>query len=220
MVTMFSKLRRLGTKSCKVQISIELKELNITNECEDITLVCIELRKGHKSITSSSKVWSHAGALSVKFDEQLVLMMTLYKNPSGTYIEKNGKLHLNGHSKEANSAVFLGSADVRLSLLACDTESQLLNFQFINKDGNKIGFLSAMVTSKLIGDGYINDDEASCSSSMSEASAASYSQSKDVRFGSIYHRDYAGRLTFKFYHRFKFCYGLIISAVQTSIRGC
>ena len=93
MVTMFSKLRRLGTKSCKVQISIELKELNITNECEDITLVCIELRKGHKSITSSSKVWNHAGALSVKFDEQLVLMMTLYKNPSGTYIEKNGKLH-------------------------------------------------------------------------------------------------------------------------------
>lgn len=199
MVTMFSKLRRIGTKPCKVQISIELKELNITNASEDITLVCIELRKGNKFSASSSKIWSHAGALCVKFDEQLVLLMTLYKNPSGTYIEKNGKLHLNGHSKTANSAVFLGSADVRLSLLASDADSQMLTFHFINKDGNKIGYLSAIVTSKLIGDGYVNDDDVSCSSSMSEASTTSY-QLKDVRFGSIYHRDHAGNLTFEFRH--------------------
>lgn len=185
---MFSKLKRIGTKSCKVQLNIDLKELDIFNEREDITLVCIELKRGSKSISSSSKLWSQRESLTIKFDDQIALLMTLYKDSIGKYIEKRGNLVLNGHSKVTNSSIVLGSVDLKLNLLASDFEAQKLNFVFTDSNGTSVASLTAIATSKFVGDGTADDDE---SSNMSGVSNQSYTQTKDVRYGSVY-RDNSG----------------------------
>jgi hypothetical protein len=186
---MFSKLKRIGTKSCKVQLNIDLKELDIFNERDDITLVCIELKRGSKSISSSSRLWSDRESLTIKFDDQLALLMTLYKDSNGKYIEKRGNLVLNGHSKVTNSTTVLGSVHLKLNLLASDFEAQKLNFLFIDSSGSEVASLTAIATSKFVGDGAADDDE---SSNMSGVSTQSYTQTKDVRYGSVY-RDITGK---------------------------
>lgn len=181
--------KRIGAKSCKVQLNIDLKELKFFNERDDITLVCIELKRGSKSISSSSKVCSERESLIVKFDDQLALFMTLYKDSNGKYIEKRGNLVLNGHSKITNSTIVLGSVDLKLNLLASDFVAQKLDSVFVDSTGATVASLSAIATSRFIGDGIADDDE---SSNMSEVSSKSYLQTTDVRYGSVY-RDNSGK---------------------------
>lgn len=185
---MFSKLKRIGAKSCKVQLTIDLKELDVFDERDDITLVCVELKRGSKSISSASRLCSERELSVIKFDDQLLLFMTLYKDSTGKYIEKGGILNLNGHSNVTNSTVLLGSVKLKLNQLASDFEAQKLHFTFVDSSGYQVGTLSATATSKFVGDGTVDDDD---SSNVSGASTQSYTEIKDVRYGSVY-RDTAG----------------------------
>ena len=189
---MFSKLKRLRSKSCKVQLVLELQELKIFDDRTDLTLICIELRRGSKSISSSSKICRDDGSRCVKFDEQLFLLMTLYKDASGIYMEKIGKLILNGHSNVTNSSVSVGSTELKLNVIASNFEHQKLDLILLDESGQVVASISAVSSSKFLGSGDLDDDVSSIMSGGSGLSSKSHSHLKDVRYGSVYNRDYAG----------------------------
>lgn len=192
---MFSKLKRLRSKSCKVQLILELQELKIFDDRTDLTLICIELRKGSKSISSSSKICRDDGSKSVKFDEQLLLLMTLYKDSSGLYMQKIGKLVLNGHSNITNSTVSIGSTELKLNVIASNFEHQDLDLILLDGTGQVVASISAVCSSKFLGNGDLDNDEGSSNvSGCSGLSSKSHSHFKDVRYGSVYNQDYAGNL--------------------------
>jgi hypothetical protein len=189
---MFSKLKRLRSKSCKVQLVLELQELKIFVERPDLTLICIELRRGSKSISSSSKICRDDGSRSVKFDEQLLLLMTLYKDTNGIYMEKVGKIILNGHSNITNSSVSVGSSELKLNVIASNFEHQKLDLILLDETGQIVASMSAVSSSKFLGSGDLDDDASSIMSGGSGISSKSPSRLRDVRYGSVYSKDHAG----------------------------
>jgi hypothetical protein len=154
---MFNKFRRrIGTVACKVQIIIDLKELTILDRIDET--LCVELERGKKSLSSSFKLCNYNGSASIfTFDEQLTLNLTLYRDSTGNFIEKKGKINIRSHRD------FIGFADLKFNSLASNFETQQIVIQFKDSKGNNIGFMRASSTSKFLN----NDDKDDASSMMS-----------------------------------------------------
>lgn len=161
---MFNKFKRLGTVACKVQITIDLNELTVLDRIDGITRLCIELERGKKSISSSSKIWSNDTSPSIiTFGEQLVLMVTLYRDSSGNFVEKKGKINLRGNRDGDSSSFLLGFVDLKLNRLASNFETQHIVLNFKESKGKNIGTLKVSSTSKFLN----NEDRDDASSMMS-----------------------------------------------------
>ena len=120
-LNMFSKIKRLGTTACQVQISLDLKELTILEKRKDISSIFVEFERKTKAISSLSLPWSDTNSPSViAFDESLLLLTTLYRDSSGRFLEKNGNLLLKGYSTATSSTVKLGFVVLKLNSLAAD----------------------------------------------------------------------------------------------------
>ena len=187
---MFSKLKRIGTQAYKVQLIVDLKEITIVDDRDDISLICVELRRGSKSVTSSSKLWSDDDKPLITFDEQLAINMTLYKDSRGMFIEKTGNIYLNGHSVITNSSLRLGSSDLKLHLMASDFSVRQYDLTLLNSNGIEMGKLIVHAKARFLGDGYGDDEGCSLASGLSGISAKSVIP-KDVKYSAVY-RDVTG----------------------------
>jgi hypothetical protein len=161
---MFRKLNRLGATACKVQITIELKELKINADRDDISLFFFDFERGSKSVSSSSRLCK---TLTAKFEESLTLVMTLYKDSSGKYAEKRGKLVLKGHSKVTLSVVKLGFINLSLHNLAADFSTQKMTLTLEDSKGIRMGSISMSTTAKYLGTATAGDDDGSSVASSS-----------------------------------------------------
>lgn len=167
---MFSKLNRIGAKRCKVQITIHLKALKILENRDDISFLFIEFEKGtNKSVCGARKAWPE-DSLNVLYNDPLTMVITLYQDKHGKYLEKKGKIVLKGHSKVLNADVKLGTSALSLHDLSSDYEKQNISFQFLNSKGKNVGSISTEILAKYLGEG--GDDDAS--SVMSGASLQSF----------------------------------------------
>ena len=166
---MFGRLKRLGTTPTKNEMTFELRELKWENDrgqSTDISLICVELRRGHHIITSSSKILPQDQTV-ITFDESLSLNLTLYKQSSGKFMEKVGRLLVIGHSTSKKAAVVLGSVDVPLHRLASDFQRQAMVFpirSIIGPSGLTFS-LSCVIHLKYLGDGHVAGDNSSKMSS-------------------------------------------------------
>jgi hypothetical protein len=168
---MFAKLNRLGTKKCKVQITIHLKDLKIFENRDDISFLSIEFEKGtNKSISSTKKAWPADSSLKVVYNDPLTMVITIFQDKNGKYLEKNGKLVLKGRSKAFDGNVKMGTQVLSLHILANDYEKQDITFQFSDSKGKNIGSIITEIQAKYLGEG--GDDDAS--SVMSGASMRSF----------------------------------------------
>ena len=130
---MFSKIKRLGSTPCQVQITIDIGELIILEKRNDISLLCIQFERNSISICSSSQLWSDCTSPSrIKFHESLVLSTTLYRDTSGRFLEKSGNLVLTGYSTITSSSVKLAFATLKLNLLAADYVPQRFTLQLVD----------------------------------------------------------------------------------------
>ena len=177
---MFAKLKKIGTKAYKVQLTVDLKELTITEDRDDIELICVELSRGAKSISSSTKLWPESSQHPIYFDEQLTIIMTIYKDFTGRCVQKKGTLYLNGHSNATSSVLRLGSADLKLHLMASDFSTQKLELELYDSDQNAIGILHANAKMKFLGDGYTDADD-EVSSNISGETGKSGKSGKSVK---------------------------------------
>ena len=176
---MFSKIKRLGTTACQVQISLDLKELTILEKRKDISSIFVEFERKTKAISSLSLPWSDTNSPSViAFDESLLLLTTLYRDSSGRFLEKNGNLLLKGYSTATSSTVKLGFVVLKLNSLAADYAPQRFTFQFLDGRGKPVGSIKTSVTAKYLRDLAAGDDE---SSMVSGASRSSIGQSMSER---------------------------------------
>ena len=184
---MLSKLKRLSSTSCRIQISIDLQELLIIKKIEDVNLICIEFERKTKSISSQSKIWSGEKYPNmVQFDESLTLLVTLYRDSSGLFLEKSGLLVLKGYSEKKSSSVQLGHASIKLSALAADYAPQKLNLQLQDDKGNRIGTLNLNAHAKYLRDVDAGDDESSVTSYKSELLSLSVPASDRLSHGAVY----------------------------------
>ena len=175
---MFSKLRRVGTTSCKVQISIELKWLTILESKDYRSGLYIDFERGSKTVSSTSRdipAEPVDSKLVVHFEETLTLVMTLYKESGGKYLEKKGKLVLKGLSKVTNTVVKLGSVNLSLHTLADDYEKKNMILQLGDSKGRTMGTINLASTSKYLGDAADGDDDSSVMSGASRGTFASAS---------------------------------------------
>ena len=175
---MFSKLRRVGTTSCKVQISIDLKWLTILESKDYRCGLHIDFERGSKTVSSTARDIPAEPAeskLVVHFDETLTLVMTLYKDSSGKYLDKKGKLVLKGLSKVTNTVVKLGSVNLSLHTLADDYEKKNMIFQLGDSKGTTMGTINVATTSKYLGDAADGDDDSSVVSGASRGTFSSAS---------------------------------------------
>ena len=160
---MFGKLKRLGTASCKVQITIELKWLTILDSKDYRPGLYIDFERGSKTVSSTSRelpVDPVDSKLVVYFDECLTLVMTLYKDTSGKFIEKKGKLVLKGVSTMSTTVVKLGSVNLSLHTLADHFEKKNMILQFGDSKGRTMGTINLATTAKYLGDTEANDEDA------------------------------------------------------------
>ena len=199
---MFSKLKRIGTTAFKVQITIELKRLTILESKDCRSGLLIELERGSKSVKSTPRdapVGSTDTKLVVQYDEPLTVVMTLYKDSSGKYIEKKGKLILKGYSKVTGKEVKLGSVKLSLHTLADDYEKKNMTLQFEDSKGRPMGLIDVSTVSKYLGDAGAGDDDSSVVSGASRStfSSASHMEVMQGLGGSVavnpYKRDRIGR---------------------------
>ena len=199
---MFSKLKRIGTTAFKVQITVELKRLTILESKDCRSGLLIELERGSKSVKSTPRdapIGSTDTKLVVQYDEPLTLVMTLYKDSSGKYIEKKGKLILKGFSKVAGKEVKLGSVKLSLHTLADDYEKKNMTLQFEDNKGRPMGVIDVSTVSKYLGDATAGDDDSSVVSGASRStfSSASHMEVMQGLGGGVavnpYKRDRIGR---------------------------
>ena len=190
---MLVRLKQLGCTPIQVQITIDLKDLTLTKEQQDISLVCVEFKRGSKTITTGSKLVPE-GDKVIRFDESLCLLMTLYRSASGQFLEKKGRLVVVGHSKSTRTAVILGSIDLNLDRLAGNFARQSLSLS--------LGFahLGVVVIPKYLGSGMVDADNSSLMSGEDGASSimrsrmnSSESHQHDMSFAAVY-RDPTERL--------------------------
>ena len=183
---MFSKIKRLGSTPCQVQITIDIGELIILEKRNDISLLCIQFERNSISICSSSQLWSDCTSPSrIKFHESLVLSTTLYRDTSGRFLEKSGNLVLTGYSTITSSSVKLAFATLKLNLLAADYVPQRFTLQLVDGKGKKVGSIKSSITAKYIRDAAAGDDE----SSITSGSSVHYpipSTSEKVHHGLVY----------------------------------
>lgn len=171
---MFSTFKRLGSTACKVQFKIDLHELIIFESREDITLLCVEFERKTKSICSSTKLWTDQISPSqFTLEEGLNLTVTLYKNATGSFLPKIGKIILRGHSKVTHDAVTLGFVNLKLHSLATNFATQRLCMQLKDIRGKEIASLSSSVTAKYLGDITGDDDMSSMMSGDSDVGSLS-----------------------------------------------
>ena len=165
-----SKLRRIGTKPIKVQMSIDLKSFNNDPDTyrADIAYVFVEFIRGSNSVVSSRKEWPDSVDKVVLFDEVLTLVMTLYQNKDMICVEKKGKLVLKGVSKLTSSTEILGTAELKLHTLAQEYTTQRVQFELLDKCKKSIGKLNTSTTAKYLGEGKDDDDSSVASSVQSE----------------------------------------------------
>ena len=201
---MFSKIKRIGTTACKVQITVELKRLTILESKDCRSGLFIELERGSKSIKSTTRDSSADNTdakLILQFDEALTVVMTLYKDSTGKYVEKKGKLLLKGYSKVTSKEVKLGSVKLSLNTLADDYEKKSMTLQFEDLKGRPMGLIDVSTTAKYLGDGCGDDDSSVVSgasrSTFSSASHMDIIQGLSGSGGSVavnpYKRDRIGR---------------------------
>lgn len=166
---MFTTFKRLGSTACKVQFKIDLQELIIFESREDITLLCVELERKTKSICSSTKLWTDKISPSqFTLEEDLSITVTLYKNSTGSFLPKVGKITLKGHSKVTHAAVTLGFLHLKLHLLAANYSTQRLCMQLKDIKGKDIATISSSITAKYLGDITADDDMSSMMSGDSD----------------------------------------------------
>jgi hypothetical protein len=199
---MFSKLKRIGTTAFKVQITIELKRLTILEAKDCRSGLFIEFERGSKAVRSTSRD-SQSDSVETKlilqYDETLTLVMTLYKDSAGKYIEKKGKLVLKGLSKVTGKEVKLGSVKLSLHTLADDYEKKNMQLQFEDVKGRPMGLIDVSTTSKYLGDATAGDDDSSVVSGTSRSTFSSASHMDVIQGlgGSVavnpYKRDRIGR---------------------------
>ena len=165
-----NKLRRIGTKPIKVQMSIDLKSFNNDPDTyrADIAYVFVEFIRGSNSVVSSRKEWPDSVDKVVLFDEVLTLVMTLYQNKDMIYMEKKGKLVLKGVSKVTSSTEILGTAELKLHTLAQEYTTQRVQFELLDRSKKPIGKLNTSTTAKYLGEGKDDDDSSVASSVQSE----------------------------------------------------
>ena len=165
-----NKLRRIGTKPIKVQMSIDLKSFNNDPDTyrADIAYVFVEFIRGSNSVVSSRKEWPDSVDKVVLFDEVLTLVMTLYQNKDHICMEKKGKLVLKGVSKLTSSTEILGTAELKLHTLAQEYTTQRVQFELLDKSKKPIGKLNTSTTAKYLGEGKDDDDSSVASSVQSE----------------------------------------------------
>ena len=199
---MFSKLKRIGTTAFKVQITIELKRLTILEIKDCRSGLFIEFERGNKAVRSTtrdSQSDSPDTKLVLQYDETLTLVMTLYKDSAGKYIEKKGKLVLKGLSKVTAKEVKLGSVKLCLHTLADDYEKKNMTLQFEDAKGRPMGLIEISTTSKYLGDATAGDDDSSVVSGASRSTFSSASHMDVIQGlgGSVavnpYKRDRIGR---------------------------
>jgi chromosome segregation ATPase len=184
---MIAKFKRLGSTACRIQITIDLQELDIAKQLDDINLVCIEFERKTKSICSQSKIWSgNKAARSIVFDEALTLLITLYKDSAGLFLEKNGNLVLKGYSEKTASSIKLGSVPLKLSVLAADYSTQKLLLKLVDDKGRPVGTLNLTVTAKFLRDIAPGDDESSVGSFTSELRSLSVPVNDRLSHGVLY----------------------------------
>ena len=193
---MLVRLKQLGCTPIQVQITLDLKDLTVVptkEQFEDISLVCVEFKRGSKTITTGSKLVPE-GSNVIRFDESLCLLMTLYRSASGSFLEKKGRLVVVGHSKSTRSAIILGSIDLKLDRLAGNFARQSLSLSL------GFGHLSCTVIPKYLGSGMVDADNSSLMSGEDGASSimrsrmnSSESHQHDMSFAAVY-RDPTERL--------------------------
>lgn len=152
---MFSKLKRIGLKSTKVQITLEIKDFTTIDVRDDISLLFIEFERGSKSVSTPSRVWEDD---LTEFNESLTLIMTLYKDSSAKYVEKKGRLVVKGHSKITFTAKNLGMVQLELHKIAANFSKEEIKFQVKDSKGKIIGYLNITASAKYLGDGGGDDD--------------------------------------------------------------
>lgn len=191
---MLAKFRRLSfvATPCKVEFTIDLKELTITDIRDEITLLCVELEKKTKSVSSSSKLWTDKTSPSrFLFNETLTIVVTLYRDASGGYREKKAKVILRGHSKILKAAIPLASYSLKLHALAADFDSRALLIELKDVRGNTFATLDTTVTSKFLRD-VSPDDDMSVISGDSDNTA--FNTTFNVRHTAVYKDTYEPQL--------------------------
>jgi hypothetical protein len=166
-----SKLRRIGTTPHKVQMSIDVKIVTANDGAlmaSSCSSVFVEFVRGSNSVTSTRREWPDTGAATLQFEETLTLVMTLYQNKDGTYQDKKGKLVLKGVSKQTQSTDTLGSAELKLHVLAANFETQRVQLELLDKGRRPMGKVNVTTTAKFLGEGK-DDDDSSVASSVHSA---------------------------------------------------
>jgi hypothetical protein len=138
-----------------------------------ISFLLIDFERGTKSISSPSRPWPElddTSKLVAPFDTSLTLIMTLYKDSTGNYLEKKGKLVLRGHSKVTQTVVKLGLVNLSLNTLAADYAKQNMVLQTNDFKGKKMGSIDISTTAKYLGEGDAGDDDSSVVSGASKSS--------------------------------------------------
>jgi hypothetical protein len=195
---MFAKLNRLGTKKCKVEITIHLKDLQIFENRDDLSFLSIEFEKGsNKSVCSTRKAWPENN-LKVVFNDPLTIVMTIFQDKNGKYLEKKGRLVLKAHSKVLNQDVRVGTRALSLHVLANDYEKQDVTFKLTNSKGKDFGSIDTEIQAKYLGEGG-DDDSSSVMSGTSIQSFQSVSHSDVLQglgsSGPSYSQDRIGKST-------------------------
>jgi hypothetical protein len=191
---MLAKFRRLSFIStpCKVQFTIELSDLTILEARDEITLLCIELERKTKSVSSASKLWSDKNTPSqFIFNEVLTIVVTLYRDASGGYIEKKAKVILRGHSKVLKAAIPMASVNLKLHVLAANFNPQTLSLQLKDVRGKVIGVLNSTITAKFLGDVAADDDMSVISG---DSDGGSQNPTFDLRHINLYKDSYEAQV--------------------------
>lgn len=191
---MLAKFRRLSFSStpCTVQFTIELQDLTINEIRDEITLICVELERKSKTVSSSSKMWTEKTAPSqFIFNESLILIVTLYRDAGGGFIEKKAKIILRGHSKIIKAAIPLASLNLKLHSLAANFNSQVLKLQLKDAKGTVFAVLNSTVTTKFLKDVTLDDDMSIMSG---ESEGGSMASSFSLQHTLLYKDSYDSQL--------------------------
>jgi hypothetical protein len=162
---MLSRLKRIGLAASKVQITLEIKSFSTIDNRDDISLLFVEFERGSKSVSTTSRVWQDMESIT-NFDESLTLIITLYKDSSGKYVEKKGHLVVKGHSNITFTAMKLGAVQLELHIMAAIFSKENMIFQLKDNKGKLIGLMNVTASAKYLGEGG-DDDDTSVSSSLS-----------------------------------------------------
>ena len=164
-------MSRVNTQAVKVLFTIDIKTLALKN-VKDVgdgssINVCFE-RSGKLASTKDKILRVEGGIVTVDFNEALSLVVTLYRNPDGTYQQKIGKLVIRQpKSSLLGGFSFRGVGIIALNLdeFAGDFETRKQNLPLSKCPEGGSGVLETLITAKFIGDADLDETGSNMSGS-------------------------------------------------------